>query len=64
MSSFDVPLALQRLDMRQGKDDFEALYKNDLELNVIEGGQVILCDDDYHKFWARVESLVVVDKAE
>jgi hypothetical protein len=28
------------------------------------GGQVILCEDDYHKFLARLESLVVVDKAE
>lgn len=28
------------------------------------GGQVILCEDDYHTFLARLESLVVVDKAE
>lgn len=28
------------------------------------GGQVILCEDDYHKFLARLESLVVVNKAE
>ncbi len=28
------------------------------------GGQVILCEDDYHTFLARLERLVVVDKAE
>lgn len=28
------------------------------------GGQVILCEDDYHTFLARLESLVVVNKAE
>lgn len=28
------------------------------------GGQVILCEDDYHTFLARLESLIVVDKAE
>ena len=28
------------------------------------GGQVILCEDDYHTFLARLESLVIVDKAE
>lgn len=27
-------------------------------------GQVILCEDDYHTFLAKLESLVVVDKAE
>lgn len=28
------------------------------------GGQVIFCEDDYHTFLARLESLVVVNKAE
>ncbi len=28
------------------------------------GGQVILCEDDYHTFLERLGSLVVVDKAE
>lgn len=28
------------------------------------GCQVILCEDDYHTFLARLESLVIVDKAE
>ena len=28
------------------------------------GGQVIPCEDDYHTFLARLENLVVVDKAE
>lgn len=28
------------------------------------GGQVIPCEDDYHIFLARLENLVVVDKAE
>lgn len=28
------------------------------------GGQVVLCEDDYHTFLARLEILVVVDKAE
>lgn len=27
------------------------------------GGQVILCGNDYHTFLARLESLVMVDKA-
>lgn len=30
----------------------------------LNGGQVILCEDDYHTFLARLESLVVVNKAE
>ena len=28
------------------------------------GGQVILCEDDYHTFLARLENLTNVDKAE
>lgn len=30
----------------------------------LNGGQEILCEDDYHTFLARLESLVVVNKAE
>lgn len=28
------------------------------------GGQVILCEDDYHTFLERLKNLVIVDKAE
>lgn len=28
------------------------------------GGQVILCEDDYHKFLGRLENLTKVEKAE
>lgn len=28
------------------------------------GGQVVLCEDDYHTFLARLENLTNVDKAE
>lgn len=31
---------------------------------ISNGGQVILCEDDYHTFLARLENLTNVDKAE